>query len=171
MQGRVAVFVLTIGVFVVGAASAASADGASYPPTRCEFTVNRTSAQPGETLSVSGKWPSGGLDVTIAIDPGGAVIGRAITAADGTFTSRVTIPSTQPLGPTKLVAADHGRECVVTAALDISRAATASRTLAFTGSSDSTGTIVAIGALAVGLGSVLVVTARRSRRARTNVGS
>jgi hypothetical protein len=45
------------------------------------------------------------------------------------------------------------------------------RALAFTGSSDSTGMIVAIAAIAAALGAVLVVTTRRRAHSRMRLGS
>jgi hypothetical protein len=58
---------------------------------------------------------------------------------------------------------------VATAAINVSKAT--SGALAFTGSSDSTGMIIAIAAAAVALGSVLVVAARRRTRAHSRLGT
>ena len=172
MLRRVALLVLGVGAFVaVQAGTAVATDtDPGYAPTKCNFDVSRGSPAPGETITVTGRWPAGGLDVAISIDPPGSIIGRAITAADGTFTTRVTIPSAQPLGSTKLTARDSSGACELTAVLAISKPS-AARALAFTGSSDSTGTIVAVAAVAVALGSVLVVATRRRNRAHSRLGS
>jgi hypothetical protein len=174
--------VLALGVFASLAvfSGTAGADGKNYPPTKCTFEVSRSTVSPGETITVTGKWPEAGLDVAIALDPPGSIIGRAITAADRTFSVRVTIPTGQPAGHAKLIAADTHKLCVATAVLLVTKTpvtpvsppspATPARTLAFTGS-DSTGTIVAVAAVAVAIGSVLVVTARRRNRARSHMGA
>jgi len=161
----------------------AGADGKNYPPTKCTFEVSRSTVSPGETITVSGKWPEAGLDVAIALDPPGIVIGRATTAPDRTFSTPVTIPADQPVGHAKLIAADKNKSCVATAVILVTKTpaapvtpaspaspATQARTLAFTGS-DSTGTIVAVAAVAVAIGSVLLVAARRRGRARPRIGA
>jgi hypothetical protein len=81
----------------------------------------------------------------------------------------VTIPAAQPLGSANLVSRDSDGSCVATAAINVTKAA--SGALAFTGSSDSTGMIVAVAAVAVVLGTVLVVTTRRRRRTHSRVES
>jgi hypothetical protein len=177
--------VLALGAFALLAlfSGSASADGKNYPPTKCTFEVSRGTVSPGETITVSGKWPEAGLDVAIALDPPVSIIGRAITAADRTFSTRVTIPAGQPEGHAKLIAADKDKTCVATAVILVTKTpltpvtpaspaspATSARTLAFTGS-DSTGTVVAVAAVAIAIGSVLVVAARRRNRARSHFGA
>jgi hypothetical protein len=169
---RLALLTFSLSVlFVVtgGAAIADSSKDPGYPPRGCSFAVSSSAPKPGDTITVSGTWPAGGLDVAISIDPPGAIIGRAITGADGTFSARVTIPAAQPLGSANLVSRDSDGSCEATAAINVTKAA--SGALAFTGSSDSTGMIVAVAAVAVVLGTVLVVTTRRRRRTHSRVGS
>jgi hypothetical protein len=183
MHRRLAVLVL--GAFALlavfgGTAVADSNPPPKYPPAaKCDLSVSRSSVTPGATISVSGTFPAARLDIAILIDPPGSIIGRAITASDRTFSTRVTIPSSQHEGAAKLIARDKDATCVATATIVVTKTpvtpvspvspATPARTLAFTGS-DSTGAIVLVAAIAVAIGSVLVVTARRRSRAHSRVG-
>lgn len=112
---------------------------------------------PGQTIEVSGSGCAGGDEVTIAID--GETVTVVTAEADGTFTARVTIPLDISLGYHTLTAS-----CSTGVVLTLTLNVVASGTLPTTGSSDSTGTIVGVGAALIVLGAAAVYGARQRRR-------
>ena len=154
--------VLALGTLVVLAAAGTSASA---------ITVDTTTPAPGSQVTVSGDCDVPGLLLTISIAPPGTVLGTVTTAADGTFSVKVTIPANQPDGAAQIIAADPTNQCVSNAAIypptrgNLVASVTVSKgSLAFTGS-DNTSTFVAIGAVLVALGAVLIVATVRRRRA------
>jgi LPXTG-motif cell wall-anchored protein len=112
---------------------------------------------PGETITVSGSGCGAHDEVVIALD--GETLTVVTADADGNFTARVTIPLDTSLGFHTLTAS-CSNGVVLTLTLNV----VASGTLPTTGSSDSTGTIVGIGAALIVLGSAAVYGARQRRR-------
>ena len=154
--------VLVLGALVLVAASgsfAFAADG--YAPVTGDLTVDKTNPAPGSDVTVSGDCKAPGLLLSITIVPPGTVLGTVTTGADGKFSLRVTIPANAD-GAAKLVASDAAGTCVLVAAITVNKGA-----LAFTGS-DSTNTFLALGAVLVAMGAVLVVITIRRRRAPTS---
>ena len=98
----VVVAVLAAALALVGitlAASGASAETApsttAYPPTggNCAVvSVGQTTAQPGESILVSGSAFSAGEHLTITLQPMDATVGHVTTSATGTFSTHITMP-------------------------------------------------------------------------------
>jgi len=159
MRRWLAVIALGLGAAAAGFATPAFAQQ-GYAPTTGGLTVSKSSPAPGETITVSGKCQAPGIALDIAITPPGTVIGHAVTGSDGSFSTNVTIPANQPLGVATIIAVDAARTCVLTAQVNVTKAGS----LAFTGSSNSTGTIVGVAIVLVVLGALLLVVAKRRAR-------
>jgi hypothetical protein len=157
-------FVLVIGALALVGVSAAAA---------AAITVDTTTPAPGSQVTVSGDCQVAGLQLTISINPPGTVLGTTTTGADGKFSVKVTIPANQPDGAATIVAADPTNQCVSNADIYpptrgnlVANVTVTKGALAFTGSSN-TGTYVAVGAILVVVGTVLVLSVVRRRRTPT----
>ncbi|TAM92302.1 MAG: hypothetical protein EPN43_02800, partial [Jatrophihabitans sp.] len=85
-----AALVMLVGLVLPGAAQAGP-----YPPTGAcaSLAVSTTTPAAGEAITVTGTGFTAGETVTLELDPGPVVVGSAVVAADGTFSTQVTIPS------------------------------------------------------------------------------
>jgi hypothetical protein len=100
-------------------------------------------------------------DIRIAIQPPGTIIGHATSDSDGNFSATVAIPEGSSSAAT-LVATDASGTCVLSAV------ATRPQALAFSGGSNSTRMVLAIGVVIVAIGIVFIVTGRRARRSQVH---
>ena len=75
-----------------------------YPPGQCKFVTSTSSAVPGGTVSVAGTGFSKNCGVTIKLDT--TAIGHTSTNGNGSFSGKVTIPTSATPGNHNLTAND-----------------------------------------------------------------
>jgi hypothetical protein len=107
--------------------------------------------------------PNEGITLTLHSTP--VVLGTTTASATGTFSTTVTIPSNTTPGAHQIIATGTTGDSAITditvTGATISTATTTGSGLAFTGADIAI--VSAVGAIALGLGGLLVLTARRRR--------
>jgi LPXTG-motif cell wall-anchored protein len=155
---------LTLGLIAAGAPAGAQ----QYPPGAFFITVSDTTVVPGQTITVSGRVTAGATTVSFTFFSVAQSLGGATPAADGTFSSSVTIPTNAEVGSHTLVANDNaGLEVsasltVVSAGTAGAGAATGAGDLPRTGD-DTSIPLARIAALLVAAGGIALFFARRRK--------
>ena len=145
-----------------------------YPPGQCNLLLSRGAAARGETVNASGSGFQPGETVTLSV--GNQHVKSMSADPNGAFATDFVVPNDAPIGRTEVQA--KGGAQVLSAAFEVTGAAGSDRsraaeTAAAASTAGSTlprtgavigGTAVA-GIALVGVGAVLVMTARRRREA------
>ena len=143
-------------LFLMAAATAVfalPAGAAGYPPLSCTIQVaSGTTATAGGSLGITGSGFAANSVVKLAVN--GEAVGQTTASGTGTINTTIVVPS----GATSPITIGASGGCSVIVALS-SAAAAAAKPLAFTGSNSEP--LVIIGIVALALGTVLVVGARR----------
>jgi hypothetical protein len=159
MKGKLA---LIAAVAVMGLSFATPAF--AYGPNAATVSSSTSSTGPGGSLTVSGSHfvPGGSITIVLHSTP----VTLATTTADptGSFSVSVTIPSDTVPGAHEIIASDTSGD---SASTDLTvtgtvPTATASPALAFTGADIAA--LSGVGAIALALGGMLILTGRRRRR-------
>ena len=135
----------------------------NYPPGRCQFGLSHNAAKRGETITATGEGFVPGETVVLSV--AGVRAASATASASGTFSTPLVIPSSAPIGGTKVLATGQSQE--LAAAFEVLGAGAApgvgSGTLPRTGEELVPAGIVGI--LLVAGGAIAVVATRRRRAA------
>jgi len=157
--------VLRIVMLGLGLSLSVAAPAFAYGPNAATVTSNTSSIGSGGSLTVTGSNFVPGE--TITLDLHSTPVMLDTTAADGTgaFTATVTIPSDAPPGAHTIVATGASGDAASTAITLVSSISTTGATpaLAFTGADIAA--VSAVGAVALALGGMLVLTGRGRRTA------
>lgn len=164
MRRKLGLFVAAAGLgLAIGWATPAFAYGPGGAPA---LTSNSSSTTPGGSLLVTGSnfVPNEGITLTLHSAP--VTLATTTASTSGSFSVTVTIPAgTDPGAHTILASGATGDSAttniVVTGA--VSSTATVTSGLAFTGADIAA--VSAVGAIALGLGGMLIMSGRRRRTA------
>lgn len=138
----------------------------AYGPNAPAVTTNTSTTAPGGSLQVSGSNFVPNEDITITFHSSPVTLATTTASASGTFSVTVTIPSTAAPGThTILATGTTGDSASTTLIVTGTGASTATVTsgLAFTGADIAA--VSGVGALALALGGMLILTSRRRRTA------
>lgn len=163
MKSKLAV-ISVIAVLALGFATPAFA----YGPTAAAITSSSSAVGPGGSLTVGGSGFVPGGAITIVLHSTPVTIGGATANAAGTFSTVVTIPSDTTPGAHEIIASDDAGD-TVSIALTVTGSstgigatpATATPDLPFTGADIAA--VSGVGAIALALGGMLILTSRRRR--------
>jgi hypothetical protein len=154
-------FALIVAVAAVGLSF--SAPAFAYGPNAATVGDSASSIGPGGSLTVSGSNFAPGDTVTIVLHSAPVTLGTTTVNASGAFSAVVTIPSDTAPGQHEIVASDTDGDSASTSLLvtgTVPLAATPS--LPFTGADIAA--LSGVGAVALALGGMLILTGRRRRR-------
>jgi hypothetical protein len=160
MKGKLA-FISAFAVLSLAFATPAFA----YGPNAPTVSSSSNSVAPGGTLTVSGNNFTPGTTVTIDLHSTPVLLATTTASGSGQFSVAVMIPSNTVPGTHTIIATDPNgdsasTEIVVTGTVPV---ATTSPGLAFTGADIAA--LTGVGAIAMALGGMLILTGRRRRRA------
>ncbi len=160
MKGKLA-FVSAFAVLSLGFAAPAFA----YGPNAPTLSSNSSSVSPGGTLTVTGNNFTPGATVTIDLYSTPVQLATTTATGSGSFSVAVMIPSNTVPGAHTIVATDPNGDSASTAIVvtGVVPVATTSPGLPFTGADIAA--LSGVGALAMALGGMLILTGRRRRRA------
>lgn len=150
---------------VVSALLAPMALAAPYPLNTPTVGVSDSTVLPGQEITVSGDRWFPGSTVSLSFQSTPVRIGTATVRADGSFSTRVTIPADATPGDHQIVARGrnrHGDPRTVATDVTILGTVGAGGGSAFTGANVQTWMLLSVGLGLVG-GILIVVTRRRSR--------
>lgn len=183
---------LALGVFGAATALASPASaavpavGPGYgPSTICTITINVTITNDGATVVVSGNCGGEGDTLTFTLHSTPVTLGSVTAGPGGTYNTALTMPSDTPLGEHTITVTDQATGANASVGVDVVAAGTSSNggsggvigtsgssgsgssgsgsgSIAFTGT-DALAT-TAVGAGAIGLGGMLVLSSKKRRR-------
>jgi hypothetical protein len=139
----------------------------AYGPTAAAITSSSSAVGPGGSLTVDGSGFVPGGAITIVLHSTPVTIGGATANTAGTFSTVVTIPSDTTPGAHEIIASDDAGDTVSIAltvtgsSTGVAGPATATPDLPFTGADIAA--VSGVGAIALALGGVLILTNRRRR--------
>lgn len=136
----------------------------AYGPNAPSITTNTSSVGQGGSLTVSGANFTPGGTVTLTLHSNPVVLTTTTADATGAFSVNVTIPSDTTPGTHQIIASDPNGDSVTTTLVVTGTVpVAASSGLAFTGADIAA--LGGVGAVALALGGMLILTGRRRRRA------
>lgn len=138
----------------------------AYGPNAPSIQSSTSSTSPGGSLTVTGSGFCPTCTITLTIHSTPVTLGTTTSDANGNFSTSVSIPSDTAPGNHTIVATDPDGDTASTAILvagSVGPTVAASSGLAFTGADISA--VSAIGAIALALGGMLILTSRRRRKA------
>jgi len=140
-----------------------SAPAFAYGPNAAAVTSNTSSTGPGGSLTVSGSNFTPGGTVTIDIESTPVFLASVTADPTGAFSTTVTIPADTVPGSHTILATDAAGDSATTA-LTVTGVVpvAASPGLPFTGADIAA--LSGVGAIALALGGMLILTGRRRRR-------
>ena len=155
-------FALIVAVGCLGLAFAAPAF--AYGPNAATVGASTSSVGPGGSLTVTGNNFGPGDTVTVVLHSAPVTLATTTADGSGTFSVVVTIPSDTAPGLHQIVASDTDGDSTSTSLLVVGTVpvAVATPSLAFTGADIAA--LSGVGAIAVALGGMLILTGRRRRR-------
>lgn len=159
MKARLA-FISAVAVLSLAFATPAFAYGPNAPSS----SSSSSSVAPGGSLTFSGSNFTPGATVTATLHSTPVTLGTTTAGSSGSFSMVVTIPSDTVPGAHTLIATDPDGDSASTAIVVTGTVtvATTSSGLAFTGADIAA--LSGVGALAMALGGMLILTGRRRRQ-------
>jgi hypothetical protein len=163
MKGKLALFSV-VALLGLGISTPAFA----YGPNAASINTNATAVPPGGSLTVSGNnfFPGGSVSIVLHSTP--VSVGGATVNANGSFSVSVSIPSATPPGAHTIIASDSEGDSASTgltvtgSSAGGATPATATPDLPFSGADIAA--LSGVGAIALALGGMLILTSRRRRR-------
>jgi hypothetical protein len=161
---RKVAFIAVVAGLALGLGPAAPAF--AYGPNAPAIQANTSSTTPGGSVDVTGSGFCLNCTITLTLHSNPVTLGTTTSDGNGSFSTSVSIPSGTEPGSHAIVATDPDGDSASTAILVSATTGptiAASSGLAFTGADIAA--LSAIGAVALAVGGMLILTGRRRRRA------
>ncbi len=153
-------------VAALGVGLGIQANAFAYGPSGPTISISTSTVGPGGSLIMNGSGFCPLCSITFTLHSNPVVIGTTTANASGDFSATLTIPSNTAPGTHTIVATDPDGDTAsttitVTGATVPVSTVTPSKGLAFTGADIAA--LSGVGAIALGLGGMLLLTSRRRR--------
>lgn len=172
IRNKLAVATLLLGLLALAPVSPAAAGGGPSDYVNCLVTVDPSTFEAGDVVTVSGTGLEPNFETIIEFNSVTVQVGTATTDAAGSFSVQVTIPADAAAGPHTITAVCDSAGNISSTDVTVSSVNATTTTTIGGGPLPRTGTdskpLIVVGAIALLVGVALVLVSKRRRRTATD---